>query len=878
MKKRGIILFVTAVLVGASCTGRHFITDEDCRAQIEQDFEAKKALLPHGDLFTVFDKPGLTQEEREALQFLYAYMPVADIMNRDGDFYLQQVRSSLQTKREMEWGKRIPEMIFRHFVLPVRVNNEDLDSARIVFASELKERIKGMSMHDAVLEINHWCHEHVVYTPTDMRTIAPLAIVKTAWGRCGEESTFTVTALRSVGIPARQIYTPRWAHTDSNHAWVEAWVDGKWFFFGACEPEPVLNLGWFNGPAYRALLLHTRVFGKYGGPEEVMMQTANFTEINVLSDYAPTALGTVTVTDANGKPVKDASVEFMIYNALNFSSVLTGKSDENGQCRLTAGQGDMFIWVSKGDRVGCGKLSFGKDENITIVLDRTPSQLTGFDLDIVPPAPGTVPTAEAVTDEMRRENSRRLAEEDSIRGDYLATFLTPEDARAEARYLNIDDWRVAGLLETSRGNWQEIMQFLEETPPEQREKAVELLGIISRKDLQDTPISVLRAHFEETINNGTPLFVSYVLNPRIGSELLTPYRKLLRDMFTPEFAEQAQKNPELLVDWCKKELTLIDELNPQRIMATPVSVARARVCDAESRNVFFIALCRSFGIPARTEAVTRKIQYHSDTWHNVDFDGTAEINLPQGNVTISFDHPTELIPDPVYRQHFTISRIGEDGKLQARNYRGYLSTLMKSPLRMDVGTYMLLSGTRMADGSVLARVEFFTVEEDRTAKTQIVMRDSRDEIQVIGSMNPETLYQPVDGNAPKSFLSETGRGYFVIGILGSRQEPTNHAMNDIARVAAGFNSWGRSMILLFPDEQGFAQFDADEFKGLPATITYGIDIGRMADKLAGELHLPNATTLPIFIIADSFGRIVYVSQGYTIGIGDEMLKVISKLK
>ena len=78
-------------------------------------------------------------------------------------------------------------------------------------------------------------------------------------GRCGEESTLLVAALRSVGIPARQVYTPRWAHTDDNHAWVEAWADGKWYFLGACEPEPVLNLGWFNAPASRGMLMHTKV-------------------------------------------------------------------------------------------------------------------------------------------------------------------------------------------------------------------------------------------------------------------------------------------------------------------------------------------------------------------------------------------------------------------------------------------------------------------------------------------------------------------------------------------------------------------------------------------------------------------------------------------
>ena len=98
-------------------------------------------------------------------------------------------------------------MIFRHFVLPVRVNNENLDNAREVFRQELMPRVEKLSMYDAVLEVNHWCHEKVIYTPTDIRTSAPMATVKTAYGRCGEESTFLVAALRAVGIPARQVYT-----------------------------------------------------------------------------------------------------------------------------------------------------------------------------------------------------------------------------------------------------------------------------------------------------------------------------------------------------------------------------------------------------------------------------------------------------------------------------------------------------------------------------------------------------------------------------------------------------------------------------------------------------------------------------------------------
>ena len=57
----------------------------------------------------------------------------------------------------------MPELLFRHFVLPMRVNNEPLDSSRAIFLNELKPRVKGLSMRDAILEVNHWCHEKVTY-------------------------------------------------------------------------------------------------------------------------------------------------------------------------------------------------------------------------------------------------------------------------------------------------------------------------------------------------------------------------------------------------------------------------------------------------------------------------------------------------------------------------------------------------------------------------------------------------------------------------------------------------------------------------------------------------------------------------------------------
>ena len=159
---------------------------------------------------------GLT--EKEATEFLYQYMPLGDSVDYTEEYFQECVHYAFLARQEMPWGKSIPDREFKHFVVPPRVNNENLDQFRATYYNELKERVKDLSLADAALEVNHWCHEHVNYKGSDSRTSAPMATVKTSWGRCGEESTLLVTALRTVGIPARQVYTPRWAHCDDNHA------------------------------------------------------------------------------------------------------------------------------------------------------------------------------------------------------------------------------------------------------------------------------------------------------------------------------------------------------------------------------------------------------------------------------------------------------------------------------------------------------------------------------------------------------------------------------------------------------------------------------------------------------------------------------------
>ena len=861
-------LFALTLTAGAQGS---FITDTQYRAGMESLFNQRIKTV--GKKFYNTKKEKLTADEQEALKFLYAYMPLADVTDYPTSFYADNVRLSFKARNEMSWGKNVPELLFRHFVLPIRVNNEPLDASRAYFYKELKERIKNLSMHDAILEINHWCHEKVTYQPADARTSSPLQTLRTATGRCGEQSTFAVAALRAMGIPARQVYTPRWAHTDDNHAWVEAWADGKWYFLGACEPEPVLNLGWFNAPASRAMLMHTRAFGNYNGPEEVLQRTNNFTEINLTSNYAPTAEVKFEVIDTDGKTVSGAKVEFKIYNYAEFYTAVTKQTDAQGRTSLSAGMGDLLIWASKDGKYGYNKASFGKDNTVTITLnhnvltDKSKASFEEETFNIVPPAENA--KTPYVSDEMRKENNRRFAYEDSIRKAYTATFLTKE----QAEKINP---RATEYLVKARGNKQTIIDFLARHKDNET-RALGILATLSNKDLRDIPTEILEDNFTAKTNQ---------LSPRVEDEMITiPFKNYLEKAFAGKTAEMFRKDPTALVTWINKNIRIAPEYNALQIAQTPVGVMESKTTDERSRDIFFVDVARSLGIEARKDAVTGKVQYMKDgKWMDVKFDSKEQATAPTGKLVLTYE-PSAFLDDPKYYNHFTISRIVngspqlmnfEEGQADMGNGTCWSNTF-KNGYSFDTGTYMLTTGTRLASGSVLAATRIFNIEKGKTTTLPLDIRHDANDVSVIGQFNSESIISK-DGK-DVSILSQTGRGYYILAVLGVGQEPTNHALHDIEKERAAFESWGRPVVLLFESEADAKKFQKDEFGSLPSTVQYAIDKnGAIREQIAREMKLQSKTQMPMFIIADTFNRVVFSSQGYTIGLGEQMKNVFKKLK
>ena len=191
---------------------------------------------------------------------------------------------------------------------------------------------------------------------------------------------------------------------------------------------------------------------------------------------------------------------------------------------------------------------------------------------------------------------------------------------------------------------------------------------------------------------------------------------------------------------------------------------------------------------------------------------------------------------------------------------------------------MLLSGQRMADGSVLAHGEVFDVASDSVTHLPLTIRQDPRGVQVIGSLNAENIYHDLATDSDKSILSTTGRGYYVLGIIKPSDEPSAHALNDISALRDEFERWGGSVMVLFADADAASRFDFTPFANLPSTVTFGIDNnGVSLNELTSSLNLTDPS-LPIFVVADSFNRVVFVSQGYTIGLGDKIADVLSKIK
>lgn len=461
-------------------------------------FEGRLALLDDVTRARATATVDASADEDEAclLRYLFGTLPLSDVLDVEPGVLVSYVRHALMLRRELPWTRALPEPLFVHFVLCPRVNNEPLTDCRPPLWNELHDRAEGLGEREAVLEVNYWCAQMATYQASDGRTLGPLAVLASGDGRCGEESTFLVSALRSVGIPARQIYTPWWAHCDDNHAWVEAYADGGWHYLGACEPEEVLDRGWFTNAAGRALMMGTTVYSDFAldqlGGEDAGRNGCTHL-IGVTPSYTRTVRLAVHVADEGGNPVEGATVCLEILNSAQWAPATCLVTDATGQAGVSVGLGGLRVRVSSGGRMAWRTVDTAELSELDFVLGENGAgvgadaaggsdgsyrpepgswqwpcavtsgdALSWCDVDVRAPEDHPAPSCRPTAEQLERGRGRK-AQVDELRRKRVAGFLAEGARLAEglsARASQEDRELVERFMRLAFGNAGEVARFL----------------------------------------------------------------------------------------------------------------------------------------------------------------------------------------------------------------------------------------------------------------------------------------------------------------------------------------------------------------------------------------------------------------------------------
>lgn len=845
----------------------------------EQYFEAARPYFGGREAEIMENLERCDDAQKICMKYLYGTMPISDIANYDFSLFLSYVDHALFLRKNIAWCQTIPEDIFFNHVLYYRVNTEDIVDCRRAFYDLCWPRLvsanKTTSMKEAALELNYWCFENATYRQTDDRTANPLTVLRCAYGRCGEESTFATTAFRSVGIPTRQIYTPRWPHCDDNHAWIEVWCDGDWHYLGACEPEEVLDKGWFTAAASRAMIIHSRMFSDYVENEEIVTHEGLTTVCNELFRYADKQTFSIRVTE-NGKPLSGVSLRIELLNYSEFFPISTLISDENGEASITLGLGDLHIHAVKDGKFLTRLVDSRKESSVTLDFSQATAcqteELKGEEYDVVPPK-DNMKFAVRLTDEQKETQQKKFDAAAALLHQKEATFYSEDSAAEAAKKLGLSGETAqfaAKAIFDSKGNSEEIFRFLNAAHSlEEMQLRAKLLQTLTVKDKTDLSADILENHFANTPKQADlpeDIFVPYLLSPRVSTEKLTNWRTELACFFTEEQKNTFRANPESAWSWILEHISSHDEREYGSLIASPAQLLKIGFGSHLSKKVLFVALCRTLGIPARLNPETKSAQYYSNgSFHNVEID-SKEATLPftviSGDDTkwVYFQNwSLGLLRGGIYHTLDLSQREWKDGKVA---------------LDLAPGAYRLLTAKRMPNGSLFTKEYRFNVSDDSENSLTIRLRDTKisDMLENMDIL-PFSL-KDKDGNkiAAEQLTADKAN---ILFWLEEGKEPTEHILNELIEHHKRYNALDAQLVFIIRSDEAKKNHTlAKALELLPnVTICYD-DFRENVSSIARRMYI-DPDKLPLIVVTKPGLNGIFATSGYNVGMGDLLIKILA---
>ncbi len=869
----------------------------------------------------------LNADEQASMDFILAYLPESDLQNHDYSFWLKHCRETLSLCDEFVSDPNIRDALFLNYILMPRVNSENIELCRQDLAELLRPLVQGKSAEEKVQAVNYFSFSKGTYQSTNSRSVSPLTFIKRAGGRCGEESTFVVSALRSVGIPARQIYSPFWAHTDDNHAWVEAYVDGNWRYFGACEPEATLDCGWFDGSARRAAIVLTRSFTDLLAPGDLPLDHVDPAGlVNVSARYfEPTSLDLV-VKGAAGQKFW-ASISVVNYAAV--SPILRFAFTSGACVHADLAKASFVLQVGDGEKIYEKHLRLDEPQKIELdwaslgemedLIQAAEAELAHF---YAPPAQSV---ALATVDEAQKaQHEARYQQAEAERKAFEASFGRPDqEGLSEVRDMGFDPkgkktLSEADILFAARASREEISKFLNrEASPYTKAQRLRLLNTLELKDYADTPADLLETYLKafemekEAYASGLTQdeFDRYLLCPRFGREMLSAYREGLNAAFDEKSKAEFKAQPERIAAYIEEHIALNQTADYALAHLEPLRCLKWQSGSEPARKLLAMAMARSFGIPCRYEAMTGRAVY-------LDFETKTE--RPLFGVTLDEQKPDQKAEDQVEaREGVTafkkaqLSLVKKDPEQELRFSEQFSLEVLekgkwrfvnpelihlgkgvsKAEIELAPGWYMWTQVRRLPSGDQLIKRKAFHLEAGQEERFEVALLEAPLEDQGRSAL-PEFSLSVAEKGAVQALLSserfdpsachnmssqalfDEGRRLFIF--FEANGEPFSHLMQDLESVHEALAQEAKRCVLV-----GLQASDLEHPRVRHLCRGWAeLRLALMDESLPKTLyHLLTCPIreLPLVCVADEKQEVAFSFTGYRVNSGTEILQALKDI-
>ncbi len=789
---------------------------------IETNFNRYITLFPTKSNEILNICKSLSNELRVYFMKAITQMPATDVISVDISDILQHVIHVYKIVTNINYCKEIPIDIIFDYILPYRVNDEDFSLYNIQFYRELSTLINTENISESALAANYWCYSKATYAQADDRTQNAIATIKSGRGRCGEESVLLVSALRSIGIPSRQCYSPYWSHCDDNHAWVEVYTGLGWEFLGACEPEERLNLGWFNNAASRALITRHRVFGL--GDRQINNDQNNiFTTVTSTNIYVKTRIVTVNVYN-NGKKIPYANVGLYAINYCMPKLIFEKTSDCNGTVQFEVGMGNSLFFTyynGKYDMVVCSE----KTNQVNLDISRC---IKSVDFNLIP-YEGDIQSDDIIPSKIHMD---KLALLQNIR----------EESHIQARSTNNKYTELAKL------NSDVIEMFINNTSILDEHK-VEILESLTKKDFCDIKYEALCdmvLAYEYKDKFSTEVFNKYLLPLRVENEPLYPYKKYIKEYF------KNKTTIEDILELINNEMTIVDKYTYNGLVPDIKGVIKNKLITTFSLPIHLVQISRAIGIPARLNPTTRQPEYFNGEKFMYFYENNVNNSIDIDNAIISTVKETIMSIDKntklnlSYGSDFTICHI-KDGYFNYLNFEKGITLPIQ--ISVEEGLYATTQATRQIDGSLIGTIYF---NNNVTLQDPIIF--TKDKLKKI--------------DVPDEIIHTTN-GKKVLAYIQNNSEPTEHFLNEILEneekilisnieviLYGSTNEKNDTLSLIL--NKNLAKYNISEFNNSWKQFRKDMHIG--------DLRLP-------FITATMDKKGLYSFANYNVGTVDMLLKI-----